>query len=200
MKHLFLGGARSGKSQLAEAAVLAWQQAHPKGQVVYVATSQKPQTLGSGHAPEQESGNHEMQVRIQQHQARRPSRWQLLEEPLELGVFLNKATQPPQDTPTCVIIDCLTLWLTNVMFQGGVAEANVTSHAVKSIHVLQQAMAEFAGELVIVSNEVGSGIVPMGAINRQFSDLSGTMNQRVAGVCDTVTLAVAGLPLVIKQP
>lgn len=190
-KHLFLGGARSGKSALAETDVYAWLRAYPYGQVVYVATAQV--------------WDDEMRDRVEQHRMRRPDTWHLVEEPMQLAALLDHYDQQHKDSePVCIMVDCLTLWLTNHLCQIDVADDNdAVAHAAKgaqqAIDQLLQAVKRFSGALVLVSNEVGSGIVPMGKLSRQFQDLSGTMNQQLAVVCDKVTLAVAGLPVKVKQ-
>ncbi|MDP6969459.1 MAG: bifunctional adenosylcobinamide kinase/adenosylcobinamide-phosphate guanylyltransferase [Gammaproteobacteria bacterium] len=183
LRHLYLGGARSGKSKLAEAAAHLWLQQHPTGRVVYIATAQ--------------IWDQEMQARIDLHQQRRPASWQLLEQPLQLADTLAQL-QTQSDQPTCVLVDCLTLWLSNQLCQTGTEETNSASLAEQAIAELVARVSGYNGPLLLVSNEVGSGIVPMGELSRQFQDLSGLMNQRLAEVCDKVTLAVAGLPMVVK--
>lgn len=188
-KHLFLGGARSGKSALAEACVAAWLEANPQGQVVYVATAQ--------------IWDEEMRARVALHRQRRPAVWQLLEEPMQLAERLKQLDQQAKGQPLCVMVDCLTLWLTNQLCQTDVADdgAEVLAAAAAAGAAIEQLLGSvqaFTGALVLVSNEVGSGIVPMGRLSRQFQDLSGSMNQQLAQVCEQVTLAVAGLPVKVK--
>lgn len=190
-KHLFLGGARSGKSALAETDVYAWLQAHPSGRVIYVATAQV--------------WDEEMRDRVELHRQRRPETWQLIEEPMQLAALLDRyGQQQSNDQPICIMVDCLTLWLTNQLCQVDVdddtaAVAHAAEKASRAIAKLLEAVKRFSGALVMVSNEVGSGIVPLGKLSRQFQDLSGTMNQRLAQECDKVTLAVAGLPVKVKE-
>ncbi len=183
LRHLFLGGARSGKSALAEAAAHAWLQQFPKGQVVYVATAQVL--------------DKEMQARVALHQQRRPSSWLVLEEPMQLAQVLNSLPQKPQQ-PVCFLIDCLTLWLSNQLCQQVKVDADNVMLAEQAIDELLACLAEHEGSVLLVSNEVGSGIVPMGELSRQFQNLSGIMNQRLAQACERVTLAVAGLPMQLK--
>ena len=183
IRHLYLGGARSGKSKLAEAAAHAWQQRHPTGQVTYIATAQ--------------IWDKEMQTRVDTHRQRRPESWQLLEQPMQLTETLAQ-WQTDNDQPQCILVDCLTLWLTNHLCQEVSAEKNVATMAEQAIEDLVSVVDGFNTELLLVSNEVGSGIVPMGELSRQFQDLSGLMNQHLARVCDKVTLAVAGLPMELK--
>ena len=172
LRQLFLGGARSGKSGLAEQAAIG------SGlEVIYVATAQV------SHSDEHGS----MAQRVAIHKQRRPSHWRLVEEPLALSQTLLELDQ----RPCCVLVDCLTLWLSNHLCgpSGGLDVA------------LEQLVTQVSNthhHLILVSNEVGSGIVPMGELSRQFQDYSGLMNQRIAQVCDEVTLAVAGLPLNLK--
>lgn len=189
-KHLFLGGARSGKSALAETDVYAWLLAHPHGRVIYVATAQ--------------IWDDEMRDRVALHRQRRPDTWQLVEEPMQLARLLDQYEQQQTDEqPLCIMVDCLTLWLTNQLCQIDVGDDSVAvkqaaENAQRALDELLESVKNFSGALVMVSNEVGSGIVPMGKLSRQFQDLSGTMNQALAQVCDKVTLAVAGLPVKVK--
>lgn len=182
LRHLYLGGARSGKSMLAETAAHAWLQNHPDGQVVYVATAQ--------------AGDKEMQVRINKHQQSRPANWLLIEEPMQLAEVLRAKSASPQ--ATCVLVDCLTLWLSNHLCQQVDDKTDVEALAAQAVRELASVVKQYTGELILVSNEVGSGIVPMGELSRQFQDLSGRMNQALARECDKATLVVAGLPLNLK--
>ncbi len=184
LRHLYLGGARSGKSKLAETTAQAWLRQHPQGRVVYIATAQ--------------IRDQEMQTRVDLHQQRRPASWQLLEQPLLLADTLDQL-QTESDQPTCVLVDCLTLWLTNHLCQEVTEDVDVVSLTEQAIDELVVQVEHYTEQLLLVSNEVGSGIVPMGELSRQFQDLSGLMNQRLAQVCDKVTLAVAGLPMVVKS-
>ncbi|HCH22975.1 MAG TPA: bifunctional adenosylcobinamide kinase/adenosylcobinamide-phosphate guanylyltransferase [Oceanospirillaceae bacterium] len=182
LRHLYLGGARSGKSVLAENAAHSWLQSNPNGQVVYIATAQV--------------WDKEMQVRVSQHQQRRPEHWQLVEEPMQLAEVLTSYRHAAQ--PTCVLVDCLTLWLTNQLCQQVDDDTDAEVVAQQAVHELAEVVENYSGQLLLVSNEVGSGIVPMGELSRQFQDLSGLMNQLLARACDKATLVVAGLPLVLK--
>ena len=163
---LVLGGARSGKSRHAEALVSAlpppW---------FYIATG--------------EPRDNEMAARIAEHRARRGVQWQTLEAPRDLAAAL--AAVP---AGAAVVIDCLTLWLSNVML----AEMNVE----QEIETLDAALAAAAAPIVLVANEVGLGIVPEFPLGRRFRDLQGILNQRVAARADRVILMVAGLPLAVK--
>jgi adenosylcobinamide kinase/adenosylcobinamide-phosphate guanylyltransferase len=161
---LVLGGARSGKSRFAEQLIAAtpppW---------LYIATAQALDT--------------EMAARIATHRARRSADWVTHEAPHDLTAVLTSTAGRP------VLIDCLTLWLSNRML----AEADVETEV-----VLLQALAEHKETAVVVANEVGLGIVPDNALARRFRDLQGVLNQRVAAVADRVILTVAGLPVVVK--
>ena len=160
-----LGGARSGKSRYAESLVTAlpppW---------LYVATA--------------EAGDSEMVARVAAHQARRGPSWTTIETPRNVAETLGTHA----DTPT--LVDCLTLWLSNVML----ADADVDAE----IEQLDEALARAAAPIVLVANEVGFGIVPDSALGRRFRALQGLLNQRIAARADRVVLVVAGLPLTLK--
>jgi adenosylcobinamide kinase/adenosylcobinamide-phosphate guanylyltransferase len=162
---LVLGGARSGKSRYAETLISAlpppW---------IYVATAQALDA--------------EMAVRIAAHRARRGAGWTTVEVPCELAATLAAHSQAP------ILVDCLTLWLSNLMM----ADARIDAE----IDRLEQALAQATAPVVMVANEVGSGIVPDNALARRFRDLQGVLNQRIAARADTVVLLVAGLPLFVK--
>ena len=165
MRTLVLGGARSGKSRYAEGLITAlpppW---------VYVATA--------------EAGDDEMAERIRAHQACRSADWRTLEAPRDLVPALAACKNVP------VLIDCLTLWLSNLML----AEADIDAE----IERLEKALAAAVAPVVMVANEVGSGIVPDHPLGRRFRDLHGSLNQRIAAGADRVVLMVAGLPLALK--
>lgn len=179
---LILGGARSGKSAFAE--MLATRS---RKQVIYIATCLRGKDV-------------EMQARIDHHQQQRPSHWLTLEEPLALGDIILA-----NSTPDCVlIIDCLTLWLTNLLFSDNTSFPDIGLIPLSDIfhrerkHFLQ-ALEQATGEVILVSNEVGLGVVPYGAISRCFADEAGRLNQAVAARCAKVLLVAAGLPLVLKD-
>ena len=171
MKELIIGGSRSGKSRLAEERALA--SGLP---VTYIATA----TAGDG----------EMAARIVQHQSRRPSTWGLIEEPIHLAHVLQQYAAPDK----CLLVDCLTLWLTNLLCENEAAQLEPERDAFLNI------LSSLPGHIILVSNEVGMGIVPMGELSRRFSDEAGWLNQSVATICDQVTLTVAGLPFSLKSP
>lgn len=164
---LILGGARSGKSRFAEAII-----ARTGLPAVYIATA--------------EIRDDEMAERIARHRDRRGPDWTTVEEPLALPDRLLMLTDPGQ----VVLVDCLTLWLSNLME----AERDVALEAARLAAVL----AEARGPVVLVSNEVGSGIVPMNALARRFADEQGRLNQTIAAAVETVFLVAAGLPLRLK--
>lgn len=167
MKHLILGGARSGKSRFAEVAALAGDK-----RCFYIA---------SGWA-----GDTEMAARIALHQQQRDKRWQLIEEPLMLASALRNLDAPGN----AVLVDCLTLWLSNALHHQVWSEQRAA---------FMQVLPGLDCDVYLVSNEVGSGIVPLGELSRTFADEAGWLNQDVAQVCDAVTLVVAGLPLRLKE-
>ena len=183
MKQLILGGARSGKSLLAE------QRAAACGlRVIYLATAQ--------------AGDGEMARRIAHHRARRPAHWDCAEETIELATRLRQLAAPD----TCILVDCLTLWLSNLLFAGQAARQAEAGEAIDcplfagEITDLIETLPQLPGKIILVSNEVGWGIVPMHPVSRLFADEQGRLNQRVAAVCDRVTLVAAGLPLELKSP
>lgn len=168
MKHLVLGGARSGKSRFAEELALAGDK-----QLVYIATAQ--------------GLDDEMQLRIHHHRNQRDPRWQTVEEPLALASTLQRYA----GENTCVLVDCLTLWLTNILLAG----EDVFG---RECEALLLTLPELAGDVLLVSNEVGMGIVAADPLSRRFVDDAGRLHQALAKTCDNVTLVVAGLPLSLK--
>lgn len=181
MKELVIGGARSGKSALAE------KHAAASGlRVVYVATA--------------EVHDVEMERRIAHHRARRPADWGLVEAP----VGLAEALRANAAKDVCLVVDCLTLWLSNLLFAGKAAAQAEAGQAIDcpllagETAALIETLPQLPGWITLVSNEVGCGIVPMQPLSRCFADEQGRLNQRVASVCDRVTLVAAGLPLVLK--
>lgn len=181
MRELIVGGARSGKSLLAE------RRAAESGlHVVYVATAQ--------------ALDGEMSERIEHHRARRPAQWGLVESPLELATTLRRHAAHD----VCLLVDCLTLWLSNLMFAGEAARQAEAGAPVDcprlrgELQSLIDILPQLPGRIIIVSNEVGWGLVPMAAVSRLFADEQGRLNQRVAALSERVTLVAAGLPLVLK--
>jgi adenosylcobinamide kinase/adenosylcobinamide-phosphate guanylyltransferase len=169
MKELILGGVRSGKSRLAE------ERARESGlRVVYIATA-----IASGDA--------ELEARIRQHRMHRPGDWTLVEEPLALGAVLHVQASAER----CLVVECLTLWLTNLLL-------NAAERFERERESLLEVLPALAGDIILVSNETGLGVVPLGELSRRFVDASGELHQRLASRCDRVTLAVAGLPHTLK--
>ena len=179
---LILGGQRSGKSARAEQLAAAWLDSAPERRAVLIATAQ--------------ANDAEMRARIERHRedrARRIPRMRTVEEPLHLSEALRAHAAPD----TLVLVDCLTLWITNLLMpmQGSAA---ATTGAEEAQVALIAAMAEAPGPLVFVSNEIGLGVIPMGRETRDFVDALGRLHQAVARSCDRVTFMAAGLPLVLK--
>lgn len=180
---LVFGGARSGKSAFAERLA----QASGKD-VVYIATSR--------------AGDAEMAARIALHRAQRPAVWRTVEEGLALAAVLRAECAPGR----LVLVDCLTLWLSNLMFCDGREYPEVgTPELPARFHDERAALLDLldsglAGDVIFVSNEVGMGIVPWGAISRSFADEAGRLNQAVAARVERAVLVAAGLPLVLKGP
>lgn len=169
MRELILGGARSGKSTLAE------QRAQDAGVgVTYIATA--------------EAADDEMAARIAAHRARRPAAWDTAEAPHELVDMVAARAAPGR----LVVVDCLTLWLANRL----AAESDVAADCA----ALVDALTGVRGDVILVSNEVGLGIVPDNAMARRFRDAAGRLNQDVAACCERVTWVAAGLPLTLKSP
>jgi adenosylcobinamide kinase/adenosylcobinamide-phosphate guanylyltransferase len=170
---LVLGGARSGKSTHAEKLATASLHGAPPRQAVYVATAQ--------------AGDVEMATRIVAHRARRGANWTTIEEPLKLDEALASAAAHGQP----VLVDCLTLWLSNVMLGGGDVD--------QAADDLVRALEGVAVPVVLVSNEVGLGVVPDTPLGRAFRDAQGRLNMRMAERADRVVLMTAGLPLTLKD-
>ena len=171
MLQLILGGARSGKSRLAEK--LATDSRLP---VTYIATSQPL--------------DGEMNERVAQHRARRPAEWALVEEPLALARVLRDNAGSGQ----CLLVDCLTLWLTNLLMLDNLEQLNAERDA------LLECVGALPGEIIFVSNETGMGVVPLGELTRRYVDEAGWLHHALAERCQRVVLTVAGLPLTLKGP
>jgi len=169
MKTLILGGVKSGKSRHAQ--MLATQSDLP---VTLVATALAQDA--------------EMSERIERHKADRPDDWIVVEEPYALG----NAIESTYSTRACVIVDCLTLWLTQLI---------ILDDEKKFEHEKQALLNAFEAakcELIIVSNETSMGIVPLGELSRRYCDEAGMLHQQIAERCDKVVLSIAGLPLTLK--
>lgn len=170
MKTLILGGVRSGKSRLAERLALA--SGRP---VTYIATA----TAGD---------DAEMAARIGAHRVRRPADWTVIETPLALASTVREHAR----RGGYLIVDCLTLWLTNLLL------ASDDQALDREQQALLDALDDLPGDLVMVGNETGMGIVPLGELTRRYCDAAGRLHQDIAARCDRVLLTVAGLPLALK--
>ena len=171
---LVLGGARSGKSALSQS--IAEQNQNKKSQkdLFYIATAT--------------ANDEEMQQRIQHHQTQRCERWTLCEEPLYLADTLRQHDHPDR----CLLVDCLTLWVTNLI-----------THTDENLHriefdKLEAILPTLKADIIMVSNEVGLGIIPMGKLSRQFCDETGRLHQSLAALSDNVIMTIAGLPQYLK--
>jgi adenosylcobinamide kinase/adenosylcobinamide-phosphate guanylyltransferase len=169
MKTLILGGVKSGKSRYAENLASAISTS-----VTVIATAT--------------SMDDEMFARIARHQEDRPASWVTIEESIHLGKALESIT-----TADVVVIDCLTLWLTNLLMHSDTSKLN------EEIDAFEQAIKAVNFPTILVSNETNMGIVPLGDLTRKYCDEVGLLHQRLAKVCDTVQLIVAGLPLTLKS-
>lgn len=169
MHTLILGGARSGKSRLAERMAEESRLA-----VTYIATAQAQDA--------------EMAQRIAVHRARRPAHWACIEEPLALADILKEHAAPGR----CLLVDCLTLWLTNLLL-----------HPDPTIFARERAglidvLSDLPGQIILVSNETGLGVMPLGELTRCYCDEAGWLHQELAARCEQVLLTIAGIPLTLK--
>lgn len=168
-KTLILGGVRSGKSRLAERLAMESQLL-----ATYIATA----TIE----------DEEMRERIALHRVRRPDHWQVIEEPLELASVLSQHA----DSERCLLVDCLTLWMTNLLTHPDTSRFDTERLAFLKV------LPRLTGRLILVSNETNMGITPMGELSRRYCDEAGKLHQEIAHHCDQVVLTVAGLPLMLK--
>ncbi|EPG37891.1 bifunctional adenosylcobinamide kinase/adenosylcobinamide-phosphate guanylyltransferase [Acinetobacter colistiniresistens] len=170
MLQLILGGARSGKSRLAE------QIAKDTGlSVIYIATAQALDA--------------EMKQRITHHQQQRPAHWQVLEEPIHLADQLLQCDQANQ----LILVDCLTLWLSNLLL------AEDPALQQQQMQKLFEVLPQLHSQIILVSNETGLGVVPMGEISRRFVDEAGRLHQTLGQLADKVVFCVAGFPMILKD-
>lgn len=176
--HLVLGGARSGKSSYAEQQALSALTGCSNGCLHYIATATYL--------------DDEMRERIAHHKDRRSEQWIEHEVPVELATKLLSFNQGD-----VVLIDCLTLWLNNIIFELGDDATNQQVEVM--VEDLVQVVGQSPAQIIIVSNEVGLGVVPLGKVSRLFVDNAGRMNQALARVVERVTLVAAGLPLILKS-
>jgi adenosylcobinamide kinase/adenosylcobinamide-phosphate guanylyltransferase len=201
-RHLILGGARSGKTNHAITLATRLADEH-RAPVVYVATAQ--------------ALDEEMRHRIDRHRAQRPASWTTVEAPSQLaGALSGRSAAPAHPAPApfahpcaagfsptpaaILLVDCLTLWLSNALlldFDEAAPTAPARRWDAERSAFLQWLM-NYRGVALLVSNEVGSGIVPASALARRFQDEQGRLNQEVAALCDTVTLVVAGIAVAVK--
>ena len=166
---LILGGVKSGKSALAESLAI-----RSSLNVHYIATAS--------------ADDGEMQKRIETHQQRRPSHWQTVETPIHLAATIQQHCTANQ----CVLVDCLTLWLTNLLMQDDEVQLQ------REIDLLVDCFNNIDGTLIMVSNETNMGIMPLGELTRRYCDEIGILHQRIAKQCNNVVLTVAGLPHILK--
>ncbi len=188
---LILGGQKSGKSRRAELLALAWLARSPAHGAVLIATAQP--------------WDEEMRERIARHQYDRAARvpnLHTIEEPLHLAQTLARHSQPQ----TLVVVDCLTLWLTNWLMPVEKCKSHEQKQAFAHVQraqvaIVLGALKEAPGPVVLVGNEIGLGVIPLGRETRAFVDALGRLNQDMAQVCERVTFMAAGLPLTLKgQP
>ena len=183
--HLIIGGARSGKSRLAEQVAK-----NSNDNIIYIATASP--------------GDNEMAERILHHKEQRPANWRVIESELQLGKVIHNINMLEDSTDTCILVDCLTLWLTNCLCRTTGNESTAITENLG--YWLQEkidfidAIKQFKGRIILVSNEVGHGIVPMGQLSREFVDQSGWLHQEVAELATQVDFVMAGLPLTMKSP
>ena len=168
-KTLILGGVKSGKSRLAEQRAIKSKLA-----VCYVATAR--------------ADDSEMQQRIALHQQQRPAHWTTIEVPLNLAAALQQL----DNTDKCILVDCLTLWLTNLLLSD---DENLLTNEIQR---LLETLPTLQADIILVSNETSMGIVPMGELTRRFCDEAGRLHQQLAALMDNVILTVAGLPHALK--
>lgn len=167
---LILGGARSGKSGYAETLAKKYEKA-----VCYIATAKVL--------------DKEIETRVKRHQNDRPAHWQTIEEPISLA----SALQLNSTEDNCLLVDCLTMWIMNLL------ELEDSTLMQNAIDDFLNVLPNLPGDIILVSNEVGMGVIPMGKLSRDFVDEAGRLHQRAAQVVNNVLLMVAGLPMIIKE-
>jgi len=180
---LILGGQKSGKTARAESLAAAWLAQSPEHRAVYIATAQ--------------AWDEEMRERIARHQrqrAQRVPRMATVEEPLELAHAIGRHSR----ADTLIVVDCLTLWLTAQLMPAVPQAAAHSDPYAAPATAIANALRACAGPIVLISNEIGLGVIPMGRDTRAFVDALGGLNQQAAAACERVTLMSAGLPLTLK--
>jgi adenosylcobinamide kinase/adenosylcobinamide-phosphate guanylyltransferase len=170
MKELILGGVRSGKSRLAEKLAKASGLA-----VTCIATARV--------------GDEAMRQRVEEHRRRRSGEWGLVEEPLALAGTLRQHAEEKR----CLIVDCLTLWLTQLLCETDVNRLR------QERDELLETLPHLPGHIILIGNETNMGVLPMGELSRLYCDEAGRLHQELAGLCDRVILMVAGLPWMLKE-
>ncbi|KAF3997061.1 bifunctional adenosylcobinamide kinase/adenosylcobinamide-phosphate guanylyltransferase [Glaciimonas immobilis] len=184
VRTFILGGVRSGKSNYAEQLAEATQR-----EVIYIATA----------AAQGTQSDIEMQARIALHKAQRPAQWHTVEQPLTLGAAIAEWSAPER----VLLIDCLTVWCSNLLFSESITFPEIGKIIPPALYEQERAaflkaLTNAKGDIILVSNEVGMGIVPQGAVSRWFVDEAGRLNQAVAAMCERAVFIAAGLPLVLK--
>ncbi|OUS33051.1 bifunctional adenosylcobinamide kinase/adenosylcobinamide-phosphate guanylyltransferase [Thalassotalea sp. 42_200_T64] len=200
MIHLVLGGARSGKSSFAEQLCFSLRVQNQADNKADNQSRQKPIYIATAQAFDDE-----MQRRIAKHQKDREDLWQLVECPLMLNDAISDAlsqlqSQQPLQGSSVILIDCLTLWLNNVIFEFGdnARQEDIDLYSEQLLTALAPYANKQGMDIVLVANEVGLGVVPLGKVSRLFVDNAGWLNQRIAAVADSVILITAGIPLTLK--
>lgn len=181
---LILGGQKSGKSRRAELLARGWLQGGPQREAALIATGQP--------------WDDEMRQRIARHQRERAERvpgMATLEEPLDLAAVLRRESQPQR----LLVVDCLTLWLTNWLMPAQGSEGLADGWAAQC-DAFFDSLRGAPGPVILVGNEIGLGVIPLGSQVRAFVDALGWLNQRAAQCCESATLMCAGLPLALKGP
>lgn len=190
---LILGGQKSGKTVRAESLAAVWLAQSPLHRAVYIATAQ--------------AWDEEMRSRIERHRRERGQhvpRMETVEEPRELAQAIGRSSR----ADTLIVVDCLTLWLTAQLMppdigtadpQAAAPAAPPEAQAASPGRVIADALRACAGPIVLISNEIGLGVIPMGRDARSFVDALGSLNQQAAAACERVTLMSAGLPLTLKD-
>lgn len=190
MIHLVLGGARSGKSSFA----LAWSEQRLEQAPTRI-VQQAERQISRYFVATAEALDAEMRDRIRRHQQERGDSWLLSEVPLKLSEHLQRTARMVLE-PQLVLVDCMALWLSNQLFHAPAQSFDLLRNE------LVEAVSLFQGQsphdLILVSNEVGLGVVPMGEVSRVFVDQAGWLNQSLATVADRVTFVAAGLPMTLK--